>query len=113
MTPQAGEQVARALLYHLGPQSFADRVFVAWARSEAGVADRAWHELARLPQHWTAPVFPLKAADFTRRGIAAGPALGTALRAAEAAWIAGDFPADRSALDAIADEAVRETAVSR
>ena len=107
IAPQAGEQAARALLYHLGPQSVADRVFVAWARSEAGVADRAWHELATLPQRWTAPVFPLKAADFTRRGVAAGPALGAALRAAEAAWIAADFPADRAALDAIADGAAK------
>jgi len=107
IAPQAGEQAARALLYHLRPQSFADRVFVAWARSEAGAADRAWHVLASLPQRWTAPAFPLKAADFSRRGTAAGPALGAALRAAEAAWIAADFPADRAALDAIADSAAK------
>jgi poly(A) polymerase len=113
IAPQAGEPAARALLYHLGPQSFADRVFVAWARSEAGVADRAWHALASLPQRWTAPAFPLKAADFTRRGVSPGPALGAALRAAEAAWIAADFPADRATLDAIADKAVQETAASR
>ncbi len=107
IAPQAGEPAARALLYHLGPQSFADRVFVAWARSEAGVADRAWRELASLPQRWTAPTFPLKAADFARRGVSPGPALGAALRAAEAAWIAADFPADRATLDAIADKAVK------
>ena len=101
------EQAARALLYRLGPQSFADRVLVAWARSAAGAADAAWHELATLPQRWPAPVFPLKAADFIRRGIAAGPALGAAMRAAEAAWIAADFPAERAAIDAIADEAAQ------
>ncbi len=104
---QAGEPAARALLYQLGPQSFADRLYVAWARSEAGVTDRAWRELASLPQRWTVPAFPLKAADFTRHGIAAGPALGAALRAAEAAWIAADFPADRAALDAIVDRAAK------
>ncbi len=113
IAPQAGEQAARALLYRLGPQSFADRALVAWARSEAGVADRAWHALASLPQRWSAPVFPLKAADFTRRGIAAGPALGAALRAAEASWVAADFPADRKTLDVIADGAVQKTATSR
>ncbi len=107
IAPQAGEQAARAMLYQLGPQSFADRVFVAWARSEAGVADRSWHALASLPQRWKAPAFPLKAAEFTRRGVAAGPALGAALRAAEAAWIAADFPANRAALDAIADRAAK------
>ena len=32
-----------------------------------------WIELARLPERWTAPKFPLKAADFIARGIAEGP----------------------------------------
>ncbi len=62
--------------------------------------------LATLPLRWPVPVFPLKAADFMNLGLAAGPALGAALRAAEAAWIAADFPADRAALDAIAKDAV-------
>jgi poly(A) polymerase len=106
VTPLAGEQAARALLYRLRAQAFTDQVLVAWARSPAGVADAAWRELASLPQRWTAPVFPLKAADFIRRGIAQGPALGAALRAAEMAWIAADFPAERAALEAIADRAV-------
>jgi poly(A) polymerase len=112
VAPQADMQAARALLYRLGRQSFADRVLLAWARSAAGVADAAWHELATLPQRWPAPVFPLKAADFTRRGLAAGPALGVALRAAETAWIAADFPSDGAALDAIADSVAREAATS-
>ncbi len=107
IAPQADERAARALLYHLGPQSFADRVSVAWARSDAGVADRTWRTLASLRQRWIAPVFPLKAADFTRRGVAAGPLLGAALRAAKSAWIAADFPADRAALEAIADSAAQ------
>ena len=52
----------------------------------------AWHALATLPQRWTAPAFPLKAADLMARGVEKGPALGAAMRAAEAAWIAADFP---------------------
>jgi poly(A) polymerase len=110
--PQPNIQAAHALLYHFGPQAFADRVLIAWARSEAGVADASWRELASLPQRWTAPAFPLKAADFTRRGVPTGPALGAVLRAAEAAWIAVDFPLDRAALESIADAAARETAAS-
>jgi len=98
---------ARALLYRLGPQAFTDRVLLAWTRSEAGVADARWRTLASLPQCWTAPAFPLKAADFTRRGIAAGPTLGAVLRAAEAAWIAANFPSDEGALELIADRAAR------
>jgi poly(A) polymerase len=95
-------KAARALLYQLGAQSFLDRVLVAWSRSEAGAADAAWQEFATLPARWPVPLFPLKAADFMSLGLVAGPSLGAALRAAEAAWIAADFPADRATLDAIA-----------
>ena len=104
----APSAAARALLYRLGPESFTDCVLVAWSRSRAGAADHAWHELATLPQRWTAPVFPLKATDLMSRGLTAGPALGAALRLAEQFWIDTDFPEDRVALDAIADRAARE-----
>jgi poly(A) polymerase len=107
VVPDADPQPAHALLYQLGPQSFLDRVLVAWTRSDAGVADNNWRQLASLPQRWTAPDFPLKAADFVRRGIQAGPQLGNALRAAEKAWIAADFPADRAFLNKIADDIAR------
>jgi len=107
VSPADGEQTERALLYHLGPQSFTDRVLLAWARSRAATSDAAWRALAGLPQRWIAPAFPLKAADFIRRGVAAGPALGAAMRAAKAAWITADFPADRPTIEAIAERAVQ------
>jgi poly(A) polymerase len=112
VAPQADAKAARALLYRLGPQSFADRIFIAWARSDAGAADPAWRDLASLPLRWTAPAFPLKAADFVRRGVAEGPPLGVALRAAEAAWIAADFPTDRDMIDAIVDRVVARSVPS-
>jgi poly(A) polymerase len=110
LAPAADERPVRAVLYRLGPQVFLDCTLIAWARSQAGAADAAWRALASLPRRWTAPAFPLKAADFIDRGVAAGPSLGAALRAAEAAWIAADFPADRSAIEAIANGAARESA---
>jgi poly(A) polymerase len=58
---------------------------------------------ATLPQRWSAPAFPLKAADFIKRGVEKGPALGAAMRAAEAAWIESGFPSDQAALEEIAD----------
>ena len=104
--PALGERAARALLYRLGPERYIDRMLVAWARWwEADAADPTWRDLATLPRRWTAPVFPLKAADFIARGVAKGPALGRALAAAEAAWIEADFPRDKSALAAITDAA--------
>ncbi len=110
--PAAGEHAARILLYQLGPVSFTDRVLVAWSRSDAGAAERDWRELATLPQRWTAPRFPLKAADFFSRGVPKGREMGAALRTAEQAWIDADFPEDRTTIDAIADRAARQTLAS-
>ena len=107
ISPLFGERAAKALLYRLRPQQFTDRVLLGWARSQATAHDAEWHALATLPQRWTAPVFPLKAADFMRRGVVQGPALGAAIAAAEQAWIAAGFPSDQAALDAIADEIIR------
>jgi poly(A) polymerase len=45
-------------------------------------------------------------------GLTPGPPLGGALRAAEAAWIAADFPADRATLDVIAKEAAARVSKS-
>jgi poly(A) polymerase len=106
------DKEARALLYRLGPERFVDRVLLAWSRSwtplPRAVQDEAWRALAMLPEHWAAPVFPLKAADFIKRGVRPGPALGAALHEAEAVWIAADFPADGAAIAAIADAAAAD-----
>ncbi|HEY4775198.1 MAG TPA: CCA tRNA nucleotidyltransferase [Xanthobacteraceae bacterium] len=104
-----GDVAGRALLYRLGAQRFVDRALLAWSRANAGAADAAWQEMATLPQRWAAPRYPLRAADFTARGIACGPALGAALAAAEEAWIAAGFPMARDTLAHIADEAVRKS----
>jgi poly(A) polymerase len=101
LSPTQGEQAARAQLYRLKPDHYVDCALLAWTRSQAAAHDEAWRALVSLPQRWTAPIFPLKAADFMRRGIDKGPALGAAMRAAEAAWIGAGFPAGADALDAI------------
>jgi len=100
------EARARQLLYRLGEDPYRDRLMLAWARSGAGNGAARWHELATLPQRWSAPKFPLKAADFVARGIAEGPALGHVLTLAEDAWLAADFPLEPPALSAIADQTV-------
>jgi poly(A) polymerase len=107
VSPAHGEHAARTLLYRLGVPAFTDRVLLAWSRSPTGAADEAWRALAKLPQRWSIPVFPLKAADFMTRGVAAGPAMGAALRAAEEAWIAAGFPMDRATIDTLADKAAQ------
>jgi poly(A) polymerase len=107
ISPAIGEDGARALLYRLRPTFFTDRVLLAWARSQATAHDTDWHALATLPQRWTAPAFPLKAADLLARGVEKGPALGAALRAAEAAWIMAGFPTDEASWARLADAAAR------
>jgi poly(A) polymerase len=102
------DSAARALLYRLGPERFTDRVLLAWARSEARAADASWHAVATLPQRWTAPAFPIKAAHLMARGIAKGRGLGVALAEAEKAWIARGFPRDKRAVAEIADAVARD-----
>jgi poly(A) polymerase len=110
MSPAFGEKAARALLYRLGPEHFTDHALLGWARSNASSNNADWYTLATLPARWTAPVFPLKAADFIKRGIEKGPALGAALAAAETAWIAAGFPGDAAVLEKIADSAPKPPA---
>ncbi|MBB4397299.1 CCA tRNA nucleotidyltransferase [Bradyrhizobium sp. ERR14] len=99
------EANARRLLYRLGPERYHDRVLLGWARAGGDVTSMRWRALAELPQRWTAPKFPLKAADFIARGLAEGPALGHVLTLAEDAWLAADFPLEEAALASIADQA--------
>lgn len=97
------DDVARRRIYRLGAERYLERVMLAWARSGRDAASPRWHELATLPQRWSAPQFPLKAADFIARGIKEGPALGHLLALAEDAWLAENFPLDPKGVAAIAD----------
>jgi poly(A) polymerase len=105
---ETGERAARELLYRIGPEHYADRVLLAWSRSGAQPDDSRWRDLLALPERWTAPTFPLRAADFIARGVPKGRQIGFALRAAEAAWIAADYPSNPSALERLADAAASE-----
>src|SRR5262249_58517955 len=96
----------RALLYRLGHERFVDRVLLAWTRAPEGAADPSWRALVTLPARWSAPTFPLKAADFMSRGVPKGPRLGAVLRAAEEAWIAEGFPDEAAALAALPERAL-------
>jgi poly(A) polymerase len=100
------QATAKRRLYRLGEHRYRDRLMLAWARAGTGADSAHWRELATLAERWSAPKFPLKAADFVARGIAEGPALGQVLALAEDAWLAADFPLDEAALKTIADQTV-------
>lgn len=99
----AGEAEARVLLYHLGEEHYRDRILLGWARDGHGADHARWRELAALPSRWQAPFFPIKSGDFVARGVEKGPALGAAMRKAEADWIAQGFPLMPEKLSAIVD----------
>src|SRR6202000_1880431 len=93
-------------LYRLGAPRYRERGVLGWARAGGGANPESahWRALVTLPERWSAPKFPLKAADFVARGIAEGPALGHVLTLAEDAWLAADFPRGAPALAGIADQ---------
>ena len=97
---------ARRRLYRIGEERYRDRLLLAWARAGGGADPAPWIELAQLPQRFSPPKFPLRAADFIARGVAEGPLLGHVLTLAEDAWLAADFPLDSAALASIADQTV-------
>jgi poly(A) polymerase len=104
--PRIGEGAAQRLIYRIGAEQFTARALLAWSRSQASAHDEAWRDLVTLPQRWSAPTFPLRAADFMERGVEKGPSLGAALARAEAVWMVQGFPMDRKALNAILNEAL-------
>jgi poly(A) polymerase len=88
----------RRLLHHLGTNTWRDAVALSFARSKASSADRKWRALAKLPEKFTPPSFPVNGADLIKAGLAPGPALGEKLRALEDWWIASDFKPTRDDL---------------
>jgi poly(A) polymerase len=93
MSPKA----ARRAVYLTGPQTFADRVKLAWAGSDNTAAAPQWLGLLAIGQAWSRPVLPVAGEDAAALGLPRGPKIGEALREVEAWWIDQDFPADRLA----------------
>lgn len=106
LTPAAGTAYAKETLYRIGAAEFFDRALISFAHAAVSIADEDWGRLLSLPERWNPPRFPLSAEDFIKRGVERGPKLGKALAAAEAAWIAADFPWEPAILSKIADSAV-------
>mgnify|MGYP003112074351 FL=1 len=77
---------AGALGYHLGDQAGRDVVLLRAALFGTGVTQADLDAVA----HGAAQTLPIRAADLQAKGLS-GPALGEALRAAEARWIASGF----------------------
>lgn len=106
-TGSMGENERKAVLYRLGPALYRDRVLFAAAGSVDDGSDSDVGELLALAERWSAPKFPVTAADLLARGIEKGPRLGQALASIEARWIAAGFPEDKKAADRLIVEGLK------
>ena len=98
-TSPPSERAARALLYRVGSDSYRRLLALSLARSlSCPTSDQEWANALTLPARWTAPKLPVDGADVMARGVPAGPAVGIALRKAEAWWIEHDFAPGRDEL---------------
>ncbi len=90
VTPGLEEKSVRVLIYELGRDVFFDAVAVA-AATGAIDADE-FSRLSALGDGWTPPTQPLSGKDVVAFGVRPGAEVAEILAAAEAAWIAEDFP---------------------
>jgi poly(A) polymerase len=88
---------AKRALYELGAQNFRRAVLIAWAESGDSPNEANWRQVYALPEHWQAPVFPLRGADILACDVK-GPEVGAMLRRLEQDWIEGGFAASRDEL---------------
>jgi len=97
-TPKLPENEQRKLLYAIGSEAWRDGVHLAWAKSRASLADRAWLHMLNLPARWIAPRFPVSGQDLIEIGFPSGPDLGRELKRLENFWIDTDFKSTKHEL---------------
>ncbi|MCB2112647.1 MAG: CCA tRNA nucleotidyltransferase [Parvularculaceae bacterium] len=107
-----GERAARAALYRMGADSWRDACLVAQAlylaeSEKPDTRDANFERLASLPDRWAPPACPFSGKDALAAGVAKGPSVASVIRAAEARWIAEDFPSAVRAGEIFAEEAAR------
>lgn len=104
--PLTDEKGLRRALYDLGGQAVADvaKLQCAAQRLKPGQCDA----ICAAAHGFVRPGFPLSGGDVLARGIPAGPRVGEVLRALEAKWVDENFAADRTALLARLDAALKD-----
>ena len=88
----------RRLLYQLGPDTFRDRVRLAWAVAPRSQPALAWRMLLAMADSWDRPQFPLTGRDVMAAGVPEGAGVGKVLAALEAEWAGSDFTLDEPSL---------------
>lgn len=95
LQPVPEPPAARQEIYRHGNALFEDLVRLNAARNQFGNDDA--ENLLALSRNWPKPALPVRGVDLVEMGLAAGPAVGDALRQLEIWWIGEDFAPDRCA----------------
>lgn len=108
--PDMAEHAAHALLYEIGAEAWKDACLIAHANylTDDETPDRRdprFSNLETLPDRWPPPALPFSGKDAIAAGVASGPDVTRVMKAAEARWIAEDFPASRRAMEILHEEA--------
>jgi poly(A) polymerase len=80
----------RRLIYRLGAANVRELVLLGWAGDDEGTH---WEAFLEEVENWIPRTFPITGEDVLARGVDAGPAVGTLLRAVEVWWVDGNFAA--------------------
>ena len=88
--PALDKQAARAMIYRLGKDVFADSIAAACAFQE--IDENDYRRLKEIVDVWSPPVLGVSGRHIIEQGIAAGPVVATILQATEEQWIAEAFP---------------------
>jgi poly(A) polymerase len=115
--PDTSEAVFARQLYAGSVEGIADRLRLALAGARAKavsdsdemIAAGGYGRLLKFAGQWQRPIFPVGGGDLKRIGFPAGPAMGAALKALEAEWLASGFSLDRDTLLARAAELSSKT----
>jgi tRNA nucleotidyltransferase/poly(A) polymerase len=94
----ATREAVHAQLYRLGRDRFVDTVLAQWSLLAGAAEDGCFMERLAEATTWTLPRLPIDGRDVIASGIAAGPAVGAALRRLEDEWLASGFRLGRDAL---------------
>ncbi|WP_113327817.1 CCA tRNA nucleotidyltransferase [Agrobacterium cavarae] len=104
--PSLAETALDRLLYRQGVEGVKTRLKLALssARADMSAGEAAMQKIAKLStllaraEKFNKPSFPLSGADVLAAGLPAGPQVGEVLGELEAAWVDGNFAADRDTL---------------
>ncbi|TBN09330.1 CCA tRNA nucleotidyltransferase [Agrobacterium cavarae] len=104
--PSLAETALDRLLYRQGVEGVKTglKLALSSARADMSAGDAAMQKIAKLStllaraEKFNKPSFPLSGADVLAAGLPAGPQVGEVLGELEAAWVDGNFAADRETL---------------